>query len=268
MSNQAFQNIQGSLSGLQADADLSALQRRLVKMGTTVQQVSQCGLGEEAVGVILNDQASAAGEPVALPRVGDIIVCEAGAALTAGGRVMSDANGRVIDAVQGAASVGFVLTTGAASGDWVSVLFMPGLALGSPQVDGHSAGGHFRATYDVTGGDSGAIGTFASGVVLPNNAVVTRAYYYVETTFTSATDAATIAIGVNTDDAAGLKAAVAISDGSNPYDAGWHECIQDGTAAAFSEVTTAAGRSVEFVVAVEALTAGKAVLFGDYVIVD
>lgn len=76
--------------------------------------------------------------------------------------------------------------------------------------------------------------------------------YRVITTFTSATDAATIALGVATDGAAGLKAALAISNGANPYDAG-----VIGLVTAAAPVFATAARSLVATVAVEALTAGK-----------
>jgi hypothetical protein len=116
------------------------------------------------------------------------------------------------------------------------------------------------AMFDATGGK--AIGTYnmvdpvtLAEVVLPANAIVTDGFYIVGTTFTSATDAATISLGINTNDTAGLKAAIAISNGANPYDAGNKAIIQDGAVANFSEITTAE-RKIEAIVAVEALTAG------------
>lgn len=98
------------------------------------------------------------------------------------------------------------------------------------------------------------------GLTFPVGFFVTRAYYKVQTTFTSATDAATIAIGFLVDDVAGIKAAVAISNGANPWDAGNVEGIQTGTAANFGEVLTAA-RQVCFTTGVEVLTAGRLTLY-------
>lgn len=123
-----------------------------------------------------------------------------------------------------------------------------------------------RATYDfdVDGGDVGDIGL---GVTLPPNAIITRAYYEVITTCTSDSDAATIAIGLPSDDAAGIVAATAISAGSNIWDDGYHECIQDGTASNFSEKTTAS-RELTVTIGVEAVEAGKFILFCEYVVSD
>lgn len=124
--------------------------------------------------------------------------------------------------------------------------------------------------FDATGGK--AIGTYTLNTIdkktfrLPLNARVTRAYYEVQTTFTSATDAATISLGVPTDDVAGIKAAVAISNGANAWDAGLVEGIQTGTVANAGEKTTSATRSIQAIVAVEALTAGKFALVIEYVI--
>lgn len=123
--------------------------------------------------------------------------------------------------------------------------------------------------FNATGGK--AIGTHnlvdlaGNPAELPNTAVITRTWVDVQTTFTSATDAATIALGVATQSAAGFKAAVAISNGANPWDAGQKDLLQTGAAANFIKLT--ADRLVNAVVAVEALTAGKLVLNVEYTVV-
>lgn len=101
-----------------------------------------------------------------------------------------------------------------------------------------------------------------NALILPDNTRVWDGYYEVITTFTSATDAATISLDIATDDVAGLKAAIAISNGANPWDAAAPAAIiQVGTVAAISEKTnSASGRAVQATVAVEALTAGKVYL--------
>lgn len=99
-----------------------------------------------------------------------------------------------------------------------------------------------------------------NSLVLPDNTRVWDAYYEVVTTFTSATDAGTISLGVATDDVAGIKAAVAISTGTT-YDAAAPKAlIQDGTITNVGEKTTGS-RAVQFTVAIEALTAGKMYVF-------
>jgi hypothetical protein len=135
-----------------------------------------------------------------------------------------------------------------------------------PSADGLHAHRVARATYDFAV-DGGAIGTIGLGVTLPDNAIITRAWYEVITTLTSSTDAATVAIGLPVDDVGGIVAAIAISDVSNPWDAGLHEAIQDGTVANFSTKTTAA-REISIDIAVEALTAGKFIVFCEYVVSD
>lgn len=141
-------------------------------------------------------------------------------------------------------------------------------AFGQLSADGRGDLHILRCTFDPSANTGErTIAAHAVAETLPDNAVVVRAYYNVATTFTSSTDAATISIGIPTDDAAGIKAAVAISDAGNPWDAGWVEGIQDGTAANFSEACTAE-RAITFTVAVEALTAGKLTLWLEYVIID
>ena len=145
------------------------------------------------------------------------------------------------------------------------------------------------AEFDTAGNDSSGVSnkTIAAhglGVYLPDNAIIIRAWYDVITTFTSATDAGTIAIKAQT--ANDLVTAIAISDASNVYDAGMHGTLTAGTTtlteaapntrtqivnatdiiAGFIKLT--AEREIVCTVAVEALTAGKLVLFVEYVISD
>jgi hypothetical protein len=88
---------------------------------------------------------------------------------------------------------------------------------------------------------------------IPDNATVTRAWYEVLTPFASG-GAATVAFGVATDDALGIKGATAYNHGD--YGAGYHDFLPDGTAANFTTKTTA-GRNVIMTVAGANLTAGK-----------
>lgn len=137
------------------------------------------------------------------------------------------------------------------------------------------------ATYDVSGGDSGTVAAHGLGVYLPDNAVIINAWVDVITTFTSATDAATIALKV--EGAGDLTAAIAISDASNVWDGGIHGClpgsyaeatvagdtaILDAARKAASYVKTTAVREITATVAVEALTAGKMNVYVEYVISD
>ncbi|OJW18786.1 MAG: hypothetical protein BGO51_15560 [Rhodospirillales bacterium 69-11] len=137
------------------------------------------------------------------------------------------------------------------------------------------------ATYDVTGGDSGTIAAHGLGVFIPTKAIITKAWVDVVTTFTSATDATTIALKVQgTGD---LTAAIAISDSSNVWDAGIHGClpgsyaeatvagdsaILDAARNAASFIKTTAVREITATVAVEALTAGKLNVYLEYVLSD
>lgn len=115
--------------------------------------------------------------------------------------------------------------------------------------------------FDIDGGD---IGTYILGDI-PDNATVVNAWYEVLTTCTDGdTDAATIAL--STAKAANeIVSAVAISDAGNPWDAGYHDTLCDGTAAAFTTKTTAV-TNVTMAVAVAALTAGKLRVWWQYVV--
>lgn len=118
------------------------------------------------------------------------------------------------------------------------------------------------------------IADHAFGPSLPDNAVVLFYLYEVTTTFTSATDAGTIALGLTTDDANGFKAAIAISAASNPYDAGQHpnagDIAADATGpnwlVATQTTKLTAARQFNATVAVEALTAGRLVVYAVYIV--
>ena len=101
--------------------------------------------------------------------------------------------------------------------------------------------------------DGGVIGDIVLDAKLPDNAVIVGGMIDVETTLTSATDAATVALKV--EGANDIVLAVAISAGGNPWDAGQQDVIPDFTAA--NAVKTSAKRTVTATVAVEALTAGR-----------
>lgn len=123
-----------------------------------------------------------------------------------------------------------------------------------------TGGGKVAGTYDLVDAYTGA------ALELPINAVIVDGFARAKTTFTSATDAATIALSIATDDVAGLKAAIAISNGANPWDTGINTAlIQTGAAANFAEKTTAK-RKIQAVVAVETITAGVLDVFVRYVI--
>ena len=142
------------------------------------------------------------------------------------------------------------------------------------------------ATFDYSGTDTAgaansATGAHGLGVYLPTKAIITNAWVDVVTTFTSATDAATIALKAQgTGD---LTAALAISDASNIWDAGLHGCLPgsyaEATVSGDSAILDAARKAASFIkltaareltatVAVEALTAGKLNVYVEYVLSD
>jgi|19_taG_2_1085344.scaffolds.fasta_scaffold00311_7 hypothetical protein len=122
------------------------------------------------------------------------------------------------------------------------------------------------AVYDfaVDGGTAGSI-ALANTSTIPDNAVVTAVDYDVITTCTSSSDAATIALALVTD--GGLTTAIAISDASNPWDAGVYSAA--GVSGAFSNdpttVKTTGARDILLSVAGgQNLTAGKIVFRVEY----
>jgi hypothetical protein len=142
------------------------------------------------------------------------------------------------------------------------------------------------ATFDTAAADSSGVAntTIAAhglGVYLPTKAIITRVWVDVVTTFTSATDAATIALKAQS--ANDIVSAISIADASNVWDAGIHgskiglPALADTTSEtalavsalfAASMLKLTAVRELTATVAVEALTAGKANIFVEYVVSD
>jgi len=126
-----------------------------------------------------------------------------------------------------------------------------------------------------------AIGAHGLGVYLPAKALITRAFIDVVTTFTSAgADAGTIAI--HAESAGDIVAAIAISDSTNVWDAGargskvgfpnlgadaGHDsAVEVAALFAGTMVKTTEVREITATVATQALTAGKANIYVEYVI--
>lgn len=141
-----------------------------------------------------------------------------------------------------------------------------------------------KVVFDTAGTDSaGTANTTAAahptGVFVPDNAIVTRCFYEVNTTFTSASDTATIAIMI--EGANDVVSAIAINDGTNPWDAGIHgtivgsptlgadaahdTAIEVGALIAASFIKVDGQEEVTFTVGTDVLTAGKLTLYIEYV---
>lgn len=133
-----------------------------------------------------------------------------------------------------------------------------------------SAGGTFAAreliaVYDPSSNASErTVGDHLFGDTLPDNAIITYAWFDVVTPPSSA-GAATLALGVDTDDPSGIKAASVIA--APPWSlAGAHDGIPDNASANFTTQTTAAGRQLVATVAAAALTAGKVIVHAHYTV--
>lgn len=188
-----------------------------------------------------------------------------GGVITRGDPLTSDGNGKAVKAVLGQSIIGFATVSGVAD-DIGYCLISPQILAPNQGANGNTLKGLAIATFDPSANaGERTVAKHGLGVYLPDNAIVDRAWYEVLTTFTSADDSATIALGVDTDAEAGIKAAIAISNGANPWDEGLHEGIQGGAIAnALTKLT--ASRELCATVAVQALTAGKLRLYVEYVV--
>jgi hypothetical protein len=114
--------------------------------------------------------------------------------------------------------------------------------------------------FDINGGAVSAIGL---GVTIPDNAIITGGFVDVLTGFTSGTTAATVAIGVQS--AVDIVAATQID--TLTYDsAGVKSVVPAGTGATAVKVDDGSGKVITLTIGTEALTAGKANVWLQYVI--
>lgn len=116
--------------------------------------------------------------------------------------------------------------------------------------------------------DGGAIGAITlRGDTLPDNAVIMGGFVDVITTCVSAgADAGTMALHV--EGAGDIKAAIAISDASNPWDAGRKAIIPKINTPETTSVKTSAARAITGTIAAQIFSAGKFVVFLFYVCSD
>lgn len=116
-----------------------------------------------------------------------------------------------------------------------------------------------KATFDPSAvAGMRTIAAHGLGVTIPDNAIIVGGFIEVLTTFTSATDAATIAIHAQS--ANDIRSAVAISTGTS-WDAGMQAIIPKANTPETTGIKLTAAREITATVAVEALTAGKATVF-------
>ena len=120
----AFENPVSTFPGLEAAADLSTHQFKFVKV-TANRRVNITGAGEQAIGV-LQDDPDAAGKSAAVWGPGSTSKVVAGAAVTAGDKVMSDATGRAITATSTNFINGVAIEAAAGAGAVITVLLVPG----------------------------------------------------------------------------------------------------------------------------------------------
>lgn len=227
------------------------------KLGSDDDHVAVCSAATDGMIGIIQQTATAAEQTMRLVLEG-IADVKYGGTVTRGDRLTSDASGYAITAVAGQNSIG-VATKSGVSGDIGSCLVSPQTLPSAAGVDGHSYLHVAMATYDFAV-DGGAISAIDLGVDIPDNAIIVDSLVDVITTLTSATDAATIAI--HTQSADDIVAAVAISAATD-WDAGLHAGIPVGTAATAIKMTAA--RAITATIAVEAVTAGKFIVFIYYI---
>lgn len=223
---------------------------RRVKLSATSGYVEYADGDNPGIGFTLAPAALGEQVSVQLRSFNGTVQLEAAGAIALGGDVYGAADGKIEDVV-GSNLIGIALQAATAAADVIEVLPV-----------GASVKKTALAVYDfaVHGGSIGAIGL---GVTLPNKAVITGGFVDVITTCTTASaDAGTMALHANS--AGDLVAAIAVSDASNPWDAGRHDIIPDNTGSTAVKLTAA--RELTATIATQAFTAGKFVLSVDYVV--
>lgn len=127
-----------------------------------------------------------------------------------------------------------------------------------------------RVTYQALNAKTSGV-ALSLGNSIPSGAVIKQVYYVVQTTFADSgtstdADTSTISIGANTN--VDLKAAIAINNGANPWDAGIAAGIPINTAATMVKLTAARNIKVVWTAGTgnaTALTAGVMDIYVDYV---
>lgn len=134
--------------------------------------------------------------------------------------------------------------------------------LGAESADRTGWKSQIQVTYDfaVLGG---ALGTIGLSRWLPAGAIITRAWYKVVTQPSSATNAATISLGV-TGATAIMLAATQVSNAA--WAAGFHDGIETGAAGVFSVRLANETQLLLNVAGGEVLTGGKFILFIEYAV--
>ena len=130
--------------------------------------------------------------------------------------------------------------------------------VGRNSMAGNMYTASFTYDFSVHGGALGPINLMP----LPDNATAIKAFYEQRIAFTSG-GAATVSLGVATDDAVGILTATAFDNAI--FATGYHDTACDGTATNFTTKTTAA-RYIIMGIAGAVLTAGKFKLWIEYIV--
>lgn len=128
-----------------------------------------------------------------------------------------------------------------------------------PANNGHLAMQVAKATYDfaVNGGGTGAKNL---GVTIPDNSIVCGGFIDVITTCTTAgADAGTMAVSIQS--ANDIVSAIAVSDVSNPWDAGLKPIVPKANTPESTGIKLTANRAITATIATQAFTAGKFVVY-------
>ncbi|HLC29629.1 MAG TPA: hypothetical protein VJM51_02470 [Dehalococcoidia bacterium] len=116
-----------------------------------------------------------------------------------------------------------------------------------------------RAEYDFAV-NGGAISAIALGVTIPDDAVVCGGYVDVKTTCVSAGgDAGTGALMVQ--GANDIVSAIAISDGTNPWDIGIKAIVPKANTPETTGIKLTAAREITFTIGAQVFSAGRFIVF-------
>jgi hypothetical protein len=110
------------LLSFKASGDLSALQNHFVKPDTDG-KMEICGDGENAIGVQVNAPEAEDEQCDVMCEQGSLVEVVAGGVVTAGDKVASTAAGRAATATTADEVLGIAMSTSAADGDLITLLF-------------------------------------------------------------------------------------------------------------------------------------------------
>lgn len=241
------------MASMKSSTNLSSYQYYFGMLGTSDDQVSVYDGSSLPIGVIQDIENTSTGSATDVAMLGGCAFVKLAGTVAKGKLVAPDASGLGIAAtVGGSVACARALEAGVAD-DVIAVELL------TPRAQALET---YTAIWDFSV-DGGAIGTISSDTTVPAGFIIQNAFYIVNATCTSSTDAGTLGIGVETLTAGSedLVNAAAISTGTTWDASGSPVQMIPDFATVGDQIVVSANSVIRFNTAVEAFTAGKISVF-------